>query len=79
MILESQQHADNTASKLKLLEDQIVRAKARPDTPANRQSTRSLVPNDESASRRVGPFPRAAKAHRLLTGDGQDFHHPGRP
>lgn len=43
MILETQEHVENTRRKLDALEHQISLAKARTDTPENRQSIASLV------------------------------------
>jgi hypothetical protein len=42
MTLETDQHLANTQQKLALLEAQIAKAKARPGTPGNLESLRSL-------------------------------------
>ena len=43
MTLQSDQQLENTVRKLALLEDQISKARARPASPENADSVRSLV------------------------------------
>ena len=43
MMLENDQQLANTQQKLALLTEQIAKAKAREDTPGNRESVRALV------------------------------------
>lgn len=43
MMLESDQQLENTRHKLALLEAQISKARARPPSPENSESIRSLV------------------------------------
>ena len=43
MNLQNDQELKNTERKRALLEEQVAKAKARPDTPANRESIRSLI------------------------------------